>query len=203
MKVASTITVTEVNARIKELFAWLPTLTKKPLDSQPFASIFVSAPNKIRKKPFKVSATEILTAFDEAVQTVEPPSGRNLPEELVDPAVIDEKVKKMNPSFIAPIEKRNSHTNSTAATKLYDPISGVTLLQLSNGVKIQTKQTQFIAKNCSIRVTMRGGRSLEDPNHVGSVVLGLPAFISGGAGNWTNDEISKYCNFHGIYIDVR
>ena len=46
------------------------------------------------------------------------------------------------------------------------------------------------------------GRSYEYKSGIGTVLLGVPTFLNGGAGNWTADEIAKYCNFHGISFDV-
>lgn len=45
------------------------------------------------------------------------------------------------------------------------------------------------------------GRSLESERS-GELALGLTTFISGGAGNYSSDEINKYCNFHGINMNV-
>lgn len=52
------------------------------------------------------------------------------------------------------------------------------------------------------RITAKGGRAYELPGEAGSMWVGLRSLIDGGAGRFSSYELSKYCNFHGISMDI-
>lgn len=157
MRIAPTITLAEVNAKVKELFSWVPNLTTRQLAEQPYTSMFVSAPVKYRKKPFKITEQEIISTYEAAIKTAAKPHGKAMPEELVDPKSIEQKEKKMQPKFIEPIDKRPNKSVDVGTTKIVDGDSGIQLMRLSNGITVQMKHTTFSAKQCTLRVNIRGG----------------------------------------------
>jgi len=202
MKVAGTITVKDVNLEIKRQFGWLSDLATKPLDTLPYASIFVAAPVKHKKKPIKISQEEVLKLLVEAVKNVQPQTDKHMPDELIEASEIDEKIKKYQPTFVAPTDKSrpNDELLERTPTKIFDKETGITLRKLSNGITLQHKKTTFEAKHVTIDVVARGGKSIEPEDKFGSVQLGWPTFIGGGAGNFGPEEISKYCTFHGLSL---
>jgi hypothetical protein len=148
MKVAGTITVKDVNLEIKRQFGWLSNLTTKPLDTLPYASIFVAAPLKHKKKPVKITKEEVLKTLIDAIQNVQPMVDKHMPEELIEAAEIDEKLKQYAPTFVAPVDKSqpNDELLERTGTKIFDKATGITLLKLSNGITLQHKKTPFEAK---------------------------------------------------------
>ena len=59
------------------------------------------------------------------------------------------------------------------ATQVSDPQSGVTLMTLSNGVRVTMKKTEFDKTQCSVCVHASGGIALEKPGKPGDASSGF------------------------------
>eukprot|EP00027_Filamoeba_sp_ATCC50430_P015909 CAMPEP_0168572928 /NCGR_PEP_ID=MMETSP0413-20121227/18237_1 /TAXON_ID=136452 /ORGANISM="Filamoeba nolandi, Strain NC-AS-23-1" /LENGTH=679 /DNA_ID=CAMNT_0008606093 /DNA_START=22 /DNA_END=2059 /DNA_ORIENTATION=- len=188
MKLANAITLSDVNNRIKSLFPHVLNMTKRSLTEEPYLSIFDAYPPSI----------------EEALKFVEPLTLEEMPQQLVDPKLLEQK--KQHAKYVPPLDKRQGINNQPTVDGyslpyIADTEMGVVLKRLQNGMAVAMKQTTFEKRQCSLRIFARGGRSIETADTRGACTLGLRTFIDGGAGGLSSKQLSKYCAYHGVYMD--
>eukprot|EP01119_Soliformovum_irregulare_P010046 TRINITY_DN2436_c0_g4_i1.p1 TRINITY_DN2436_c0_g4~~TRINITY_DN2436_c0_g4_i1.p1 ORF type:complete len:1034 (-),score=180.46 TRINITY_DN2436_c0_g4_i1:108-3209(-) len=197
MKAAHSITLSRVNAQIKELLCWVQEFPGQGADH---VSVFVSAPLTVDGHKFSISNQEVLDVIKGALLHVEPGKSLDVADQLVTPEEIQAKVGEMNPRWITPEGKKWSPRSPTL--EIEHPETGVFLRKLDNGIPVTLKPTHFEAKQCTLRILSCGGRSMEEVKEAGALLIGIRTFLDGGAGRFSSEEINKYCLFHGINLET-
>ncbi|KAF3771915.1 hypothetical protein EJ110_NYTH59177, partial [Nymphaea thermarum] len=112
----------------------------------------------------------------------------DVPKELISSAQLKELLMLQKPSF--------SHLSPKLSSPiLFDAETGITQLQLSNGIPVNYKITQNEAKGGVMRLIVGGGRANETLDSRGSVIVGVRTLSEGGrVGNFSREQTQKHVN---------
>lgn len=206
------ITLEKVNNLAKKVFSPFVKYTSTDLDVN--CTLFVSAPtthfvekkpkssssnlinaknaikamvNKIRlKRHFQINKKDVFAIIN-SVQHVKEPNEIWIPEKLISDNELKDKLL-VKPSYIG--------------DRIVDEESSVVMRQLSNGMKLNYKKTEFQPHQCSIQIVVRGGRSVEPQDQRGDIDLALNTLIQGGVKGYPPDVIQKFCSLNTIKTSV-
>ncbi|PRP78188.1 putative zinc protease [Planoprotostelium fungivorum] len=167
------------------------------------------SPQLQRTVAFKITKEEVMEIARKAIIDVPAQSVEVAPMELISPSTMEEKMQRYQPHWIAPIVKPCTFDYFGPPSTLggeekdltFTSREGIQLKRLSNGIRLNMKKTQFDARWVTLKVVCRGGRSQEEKKNRGACHQGLHTLMTGGAAGKSSEELGKYMNFHGIYID--
>eukprot|EP00798_Chlamydomonas_sp_ICE-L_P027064 gene27064-2297_t len=147
---------------------------------------------------FNISADEIAEALADPTFETEAPSDVELPENLMTQEEVEALVVERNPHYI-PIEGDLSSFDPAApAPPREETFSGVVQRRLSNGVRINYRQTDNEPNGVLFRAICNGGRADEKmgagPDGFGAVVVGTRVLSESGAmGRWGRSQVEVFC----------
>ncbi|CAN6440139.1 unnamed protein product [Victoria cruziana] len=196
VSVAETVTLEEVNAVGATMLEYISDFGSHT--APPPAAIVACVPKTVHvdgvdEVEFRIDPAEITEAINAGLkEPIEAEAELDVPKELISLTQLKELVMLHKPSF--------SHLCSKLSSPMvFDAETGITQLQLSNGIPVNYKITQNEAKGGVMRLIVGGGRANETPDSRGSVIVGVRTLSEGGrVGNFSREQVELFCVNHLI-----
>ncbi|XP_031474223.1 stromal processing peptidase, chloroplastic isoform X2 [Nymphaea colorata] len=196
VSVAETVTLEEVNAVGATVLEYISDFGS--YTAPPPAAIVACVPKSVHvdgvgEMEFRIDPAEITEAINAGLkEPIEAEPELDVPKELISSAQLEELLMLQKPSF--------SHLSPKLSSPiLFDAETGITQLQLSNGIPVNYKITQNEAKGGVMRLIVGGGRANETPDSRGSVIVGVRTLSEGGrVGNFSREQVELFCVNHLI-----
>eukprot|EP00741_Cyanophora_paradoxa_P015086 tig00020848_g14557.t1 len=143
----------------------------------------------------------------------EAPEEAVVPADLVDEAALARLVAERCPKFVPVqdealralleaergVESGVREEAGPAGPRAVDGGTGVVMMQLSNGMRVNYKRTDFERRQVAFLLNARGGRALEaGVGAKGAVGIGMRLLTEGGAGPFPLEIIAKWCGRHSV-----
>ncbi|GAB5364624.1 hypothetical protein AAMO2058_000985700 [Amorphochlora amoebiformis] len=182
--VTRTITLEDVNSRAQELLEYIARYGQE--DSPVPAAILACVPQG--------------PEGTEALVDIEPVSIQQELMKLPDEDEFDDEVEALEELIpeetlreYQKIQKPEWQEFQPGVARKKDKATGIIMRQLSNGIKVNIKQTDNTPNTISIAAVSPGGLSRETTEHPGSVKLGVQAIMQGGTfGNYTREMVDLF-----------
>eukprot|EP00916_Digyalum_oweni_P018524 GHVL01031011.1.p1 GENE.GHVL01031011.1~~GHVL01031011.1.p1 ORF type:complete len:658 (+),score=97.28 GHVL01031011.1:1645-3618(+) len=170
--------------------------------------------SSLNNEPFKLTVEEYRNILKESIEgadSCEPPAMLFMPRCIIDVSEMDKLERELEPCFVPPIFKGEdlSFFKETAPNVWIHQICGIVFFKLQNGITVQCKQTNFEKNVCSIKILMRGGRSITNrQNNVFKIPeaeglqIGLESIMDGGFNGYHQKGIAKLLRLWGLYVEM-
>ncbi|KAK3240438.1 hypothetical protein CYMTET_49716 [Cymbomonas tetramitiformis] len=211
---APTVTLPDVLELAQELFGYVAEYGM-PLEergSQAICTALVACvPEKasvelpdgqVEEVPFEASVEAIMAALTQKTEVRGASSDVDVPEFLIPQEELSRLLEERQPSFVPPSFQPNVIKGTEGLPDAAE-VTGVKLLELSNGVRVNYRRTENEPSAAMVRMVARGGRAMEDleagPMGFGSVAVGVRTLSEAGTvGGWEREQVELFCLHHLI-----
>mmetsp|Transcript_39203 Transcript_39203/g.47468 ORF Transcript_39203/g.47468 Transcript_39203/m.47468 type:complete len:1112 (+) Transcript_39203:2-3337(+) len=203
MEVSTTVDVEDVNAVAESLLGYIANY-KQPDPKEVESGVCTAIVACVPDTPETADVTEealinVLCAPDEGSSAAY--EEVTVPDQLITQGEVEQLLNERRPAFV-PVQEGPAEALSGP-----DPVTGVYLRRLSNGVKVNYQVEKNEPGGASIRVEVPGGRAMEKAlvgkDGWGSVTIGMRTLSEvGTVHGWVREQTELFCLQHLVSCEL-